>query len=41
MIQNDTVISVNGLKKSYKNLKILKKVDFSVKGGGLYLLYYA
>lgn len=26
MIQNDTVISVNELEKSYKNLKVLKKL---------------
>ncbi|WP_042274623.1 daunorubicin resistance protein DrrA family ABC transporter ATP-binding protein [Faecalimicrobium dakarense] len=38
MIQNDTVISVNGLEKSYKNLKVLKKVDFSVKRGSIFAL---
>lgn len=38
MTQNDTVILVNGLEKSYKNLKVLKKVDFSVKRGSIFAL---
>ncbi|MDQ0218367.1 ABC-type multidrug transport system ATPase subunit [Peribacillus cavernae] len=38
MIQTDTAISVNGLEKSYKNLKVLKKVDFTVQKGSIFAL---
>jgi ABC-2 type transport system ATP-binding protein len=38
MLHTDTVISVNGLEKSYKNLKVLNKISFSVKRGSVFAL---
>jgi len=37
MIQS-TAISVNGLEKSYKNLKVLNKINFSVQSGSIFAL---
>lgn len=37
MIQS-TAISVNGLEKSYKNLKVLNKINFSVQRGSIFAL---
>jgi ABC-2 type transport system ATP-binding protein len=33
MLQNDIAISVQGLKKSYKNIPVLTGVDFEVRTG--------
>lgn len=38
MIQNNTAISVNGLEKSYKDLKVLKNISFTVKKGSIFAL---
>lgn len=38
MVQSNTVISVSGLEKSYKNLKVLKGINFSVQGGSIFAL---
>jgi len=38
MLQTNTAISVNGLEKSYKNLKVLNKVGFSVQKGQIFAL---
>ncbi|RDY28173.1 ATP-binding cassette domain-containing protein [Romboutsia weinsteinii] len=38
MNQNNTVISVNGLEKSYKNIKVLKDVNFRVEKGSIFAL---
>lgn len=38
MAQTNIAISVNGLEKAYKNLKVLKKINFSVQRG-IYLPY--
>jgi ABC-2 type transport system ATP-binding protein len=38
MIQNDIAISVKGLRKSYKNLPVLKGVDFEVRTGSIFAL---
>ncbi|SEN68674.1 ABC-2 type transport system ATP-binding protein [Lihuaxuella thermophila] len=38
MMQTNTVISVNGLEKSYKNLKVLKKIDLTVQKGSIFAL---
>lgn len=38
MIQNGIAISVEGLKKSYKTLFVLKGVDFQVKAGSIFAL---
>jgi ABC-2 type transport system ATP-binding protein len=38
MSQNESAISVQGLKKSYKNLSVLKGVDFQVKRGSIFAL---
>ena len=35
MMQTDTVISVTGLEKSYKNLKVLENINLSVKRGSV------
>lgn len=38
MNPTDIAISVNGLEKSYKNLKVLKKIHFNVKKGSIFAL---
>lgn len=38
MTNTDTVISVNGLEKSFKNLKVLNKINFNVKRGSVFAL---
>lgn len=38
MVQTDSVISVSGLEKSYKNLKVLKNINLSVKRGSVFAL---
>jgi ABC-2 type transport system ATP-binding protein len=38
MIQTDTAISVSNLEKSYKNLKVLEKIHFTVKRGSVFAL---
>jgi len=38
MIQMNTAISVSGLEKSYKNLKVLKGINFTVKQGSIFAL---
>jgi ABC-2 type transport system ATP-binding protein len=38
MIQTNIAISVSGLEKSYKNLKVLKKIDLSVQKGSIFAL---
>ncbi len=38
MVPTDTAISVNGLEKSFKDLKVLKKIDFKVKKGSIFAL---
>ena len=38
MSQNEIAISVQGLKKSYKNIPVLEGVDFEVKTGSIYAL---
>ncbi len=38
MSQNEIAISVQGLKKSYKNLPVLTGVDFEVKTGSIFAL---
>ena len=38
MLQNEIAISVQGLKKSYKNIPVLEGVDFEVKTGSIYAL---
>jgi ABC-2 type transport system ATP-binding protein len=38
MIQTDTAISASNLEKSYKNLKVLDKIHFSVKKGSVFAL---
>ena len=38
MIQNDIAITVKGLEKSYKDLPVLKGVDFDVKAGSIFAL---
>lgn len=38
MLQTEIVISVNGLEKSYKNLKLLKNINLSVKRGSVFAL---
>jgi len=38
MLQTNTAISVNGLEKSYKNLKVLNNVRFSVQKGHIFAL---
>ncbi|HAN19258.1 MAG: export ABC transporter ATP-binding protein [Bacteroidetes bacterium GWC2_33_15] len=38
MIPNEIAISVQGLKKSYKNIPVLKGVDFKVKTGSIFAL---
>lgn len=38
MIQTDTAISVSGLEKSYKNLKVLKNINFTVQKGSIFAL---
>jgi ABC-2 type transport system ATP-binding protein len=38
MIKNDIVISVSGLEKSYKNLKVLKSINFNIKKGSVFAL---
>lgn len=38
MSQNEIAISVNGLKKSYKNVPVLTGVDFEVKTGSIFAL---
>ena len=38
MSQNEIAISVQGLKKSYKNIPVLTGVDFQVKRGSIFAL---
>lgn len=38
MIQTDTAISVSGLEKSFKNVKVLQKINFSVRRGSIFAL---
>jgi len=38
MSQNEFAISVQGLKKSYKNVPVLEGVDFQVKAGSIFAL---
>lgn len=38
MIQNEIAISVQGLKKFYKNVSVLEGVDFQVKTGSIFAL---
>lgn len=38
MLQNRIAISVEGLRKSYKDLQVLKGVDFQVKSGSIFAL---
>ncbi|MDI3311693.1 MAG: ATP-binding cassette domain-containing protein, partial [Thermoanaerobacterium sp.] len=38
MIQTNTAISVNGLEKSFKDLKVLKNISFTVKRGSIFAL---
>lgn len=38
MLQTDIAISVNGLEKSFKNLKVLKQINFIVKKGSIFAL---
>ncbi len=38
MSQNDMAILVKGLEKAYKNLKVLKGIDFSIKKGSIFAL---
>ena len=38
MLQNEIAISVQGLKKSYKNIPVLTGVDFEVKTGSIFAL---
>ena len=38
MSQNEIAISVQGLKKSYKNISVLTGVDFTVKKGSIFAL---
>ncbi len=38
MSQNEIAISVQGLKKSYKNIPVLEEVDFEVKTGSIFAL---
>ena len=38
MSQNEIAISVQGLKKSYKNMPVLTGVDFEVKTGSIFAL---
>ncbi|MDF2985125.1 MAG: transporter [Eubacterium sp.] len=38
MLKNDMAISVTGLEKSYKNLKVLKGIQFSIKKGSIFAL---
>lgn len=38
MLQHEIAISVNGLKKSYKNVSVLNGVDFQVKSGSVFAL---
>lgn len=38
MIQAETAISVSGLEKSYGNLKVLDKINFTVKKGSIFAL---
>jgi len=38
MIQTGIAISVSGLEKSYKNLKVLKDMNFTVQKGSIFAL---
>lgn len=38
MSQNEIAISVQGLKKSYKNIPVLTGVDFQVNTGSIFAL---
>ena len=38
MSQNEIAISVQGLKKSYKNIPVLTGVDIQVKAGSIFAL---
>lgn len=38
MLQNEIAISVQGLKKSYKDISVLTGVDFEVKAGSIFAL---
>lgn len=38
MVQNEIAISVQGLKKCYKNIPVLTGVDFKVKAGSIFAM---
>lgn len=38
MIKTDTAISISGIEKSFKNLKVLKGISFSVQKGSIFAL---
>lgn len=38
MIKTDTAISVSGLEKSFKNVKVLQKINFTVRKGSIFAL---
>jgi ABC-2 type transport system ATP-binding protein len=38
MITNNTAISVSGLEKSFKEVKVLQKIDFTVRKGSIFAL---
>ena len=38
MNQKETIISVSSLEKSYKGLKVLKGVDFTLNNGSIFAL---
>lgn len=38
MIKTDTAISVSGLEKSFKNVKVLEKINFTVRKGSIFAL---
>lgn len=38
MNQSEAIISVTGLKKSYKDIEVLKGIDFTLKRGSIFTL---
>ncbi len=38
MIKSDTAISVSGLEKSFKNVKVLQNINFTVRKGSIFAL---
>ncbi|MFA6309680.1 MAG: ATP-binding cassette domain-containing protein [Clostridia bacterium] len=38
MLKTNTAIAVSGLEKSFKNVKVLQKIDFTVKKGSIFAL---